>query len=213
MTSSSALLEGDRVAVSRNGDWRFFKLGVVLRVLGSGARVRLDDAKATEWRGVDMHSSCVRFAYEEDGRWVADRVRRQAPTEVNRQEREETEKMPEATEGPSAAATLLEKIRAAGLTWEEIEAAVAEAKAADLMRRRMAEVEEAQGIAEGALAEMALAEGERDRAEKEMAAAREMYDASVAAFEAATGRVTESRARAEEAKRRVASLTEKGQRT
>jgi len=215
MTSSSALRKGDRVAVSRNNDWRFFKLGVVLRVLGAGARVRLDDAKTpTEQKGVEMHSWCVRFAYLDDGQWVAERVRRQEPSGAVQERVEEVEEMPEKPDSPavapaSAAATLLEKIRMAGVTWEEIEAALREAKAAESVRRRKAEIEEAEAQAEDAAAEVALAEEARDRAEKEMGVALGMYDASVAAFDAAKARVADSKGRAAEAQRKLAALTRK----
>lgn len=216
MTSSSALREGDRVAVSRNCDWRFFKLGVVLRVLGAGARVRLDDARtATERKGIEVHSSCVRFAYRGDGQWVAERERRHEPSETIRERAREVEEMPEKPDSPavtpaSAAATLLEKIRSAGVTWEEIEAAVGEAKAAESVRRRKAEIEDAEAQVEDAVARVALAEEARDRAEKEMTAAKEMYDASVAAFEATVTRLADSKGLAAEAQRKLAALTREG---
>lgn len=78
MTSAASLREGDKVAVSRNGDWKVFRLGVVQRVMNNGATVRFDDAATRrELKGTDVICSCIRFAYKDGDSWVAERERRQ----------------------------------------------------------------------------------------------------------------------------------------
>lgn len=99
MTSPSQLRKGDRVAVAPGGsDWSHFRLGVVQRVLNQGANVLMDDAKtATDRRGLNIPAGRIRLAYQDDGRWVAERERREEP-------REEPRRKKRHDEGPAAEA-------------------------------------------------------------------------------------------------------------
>lgn len=98
MTSASLFRERDRVAVSTNG-FKSFSLGRVRRVLGNGLRVVLDSAVThAERKGSDIHSSHVRFAYQDQhGTWVAERHRRPDPPKE--------EKMPDPKPQAPAPAT------------------------------------------------------------------------------------------------------------
>lgn len=189
MTSAASLREGDKVAVSRNGDWKVFRLGVVQRVMNNGATVRFDDAATRrELKGTDVICSCIRFAYKDGDSWVAERERRQG--EQGGGKRQGPSEPPARDAGaapapaeevaasrahdPSAAHRLLVLLRSAGASLDDVEAALKEARAAEAAEQRRAAVERAEAELEEARVAARAAASRREKADAELEAAREL---------------------------------------